>query len=39
MDLMLGDLIDVYILVYLDNILIYLTIPKDYTRHIKGLFI
>ena len=37
-NLMLGGLVDLYILVYLDNILIYLAIAKDYSRHIRAVF-
>ena len=38
MKLMLGGLVDVYILVYLDNILIYLIISENNKRHIKAVF-
>ena len=35
---MLGDLVDIYVMVYLDNFLIYFAIVKDYTRHLKAVF-
>ena len=38
MYLILGDLVDVYILFYLDNILIYLAMAEDQTRHIRAVF-
>ena len=36
MNIILGDLIDVCLLVYLDDILIYSSIAEDYTRHIRA---
>ena len=33
---MLRDLLDVYILVYLENTLIFFSIPKDHTKHVRA---
>ena len=38
MNIMLGDLVDIYILVYSDDILIYLAIAADYTGYISAVF-
>ena len=38
MNLMLGDLADVCVLVYLDSILFYLATAKDYTRYVRAAF-
>ena len=35
---MLGDLVDVYIFVNLDNILIYLAMAEDHTKHTRAVF-
>ena len=35
---MLRDLVNVYVLIYLDDILIYLAIIEDYTKHVRVLF-
>ena len=37
-NLMLGDLVDICLVVYLDNILIYLAIDRDYTKYITAVF-
>ena len=37
-NLILGDLVDVYILVYLDDVFIYLSMAEDHTKHVKTIF-
>ena len=36
--LRLGDLVDVCLLVYLNDILIYLATAKDHDRHVRAVF-
>ena len=38
MNTMLGDCPDVFVLVYLGNILVYLAMAEDHTKHIKAVF-
>ena len=38
MNIILGSLVNVYILIYLDDILIYLAMIEDYTKHVRVLF-